>query len=155
MCTLPSANVARTCRTMESPTIRVSRSVSQRGVKRFRVEISKAGGGGGGEVVAPWPGSRLPLLVHPRSVVSRRRSEGHLGRSRPGCTGPVQRNARSKSGGSVSSTLYTCELQLGMFPARLSALSAGPASPLGRGSASPWPPAPAAPNALKGRQIRH
>ncbi len=47
--TLPSANVARTCRTMESPMITASRSVSRRGAKRFRVEISKTGGG---EVVA-------------------------------------------------------------------------------------------------------
>ncbi len=51
VCTLPSANVARTCRTMESPTITASRSVSQRGTKRLRVEISKTGGGGGAEVV--------------------------------------------------------------------------------------------------------
>ncbi len=55
----------------------------------------------------PGPGLRLLLLLHPGSVVSRRRSEGHLGRSRPGCTGPVQRNTRSIGGGSVSSTLYT------------------------------------------------
>ncbi len=36
VCTLPSANVARTCRTMESPTITASRSVSWRGAKRRR-----------------------------------------------------------------------------------------------------------------------
>ncbi len=52
------------------------------------------------------PGSRLPLL-HPGSWVSRRRSEGHLGRSRPRCTGPVQRNTRGRGGGSVSSALHT------------------------------------------------
>ncbi len=52
VCTLPSANVARTCRTMESPTITASRSVSRRGAKQFWVEISKSGGGGEGEVVA-------------------------------------------------------------------------------------------------------
>ncbi len=52
VCTLPSANVARTCRTMESPTITASCSVSRRGAKGFRVEISKKGGGGGGEVIA-------------------------------------------------------------------------------------------------------
>ncbi len=52
VCTLPSANVARTCRTMESPTITATRSVSRRGVKRLRVEISKTRCGGGGEVVA-------------------------------------------------------------------------------------------------------
>ncbi len=52
VCTLPSANVARTCRTMESPTITASRSVSWRGAKWFRVEISKTGSGGGGDDVA-------------------------------------------------------------------------------------------------------
>ncbi len=60
-----------------------------------------------GRFCRPRPGSRLPLLLHPGSVVSRCRSEGHLGRSRPGCTGPVQRNTRSRGGGSVSSALYT------------------------------------------------
>ncbi len=45
----------------------------------------------------PGPGSRLPLL-HPGSGVFRYRSEGHLGRSRPGCTGPVQRNTWSRGG---------------------------------------------------------
>ncbi len=54
----------------------------------------------------PGPGSHLPLL-HPGSWVSRRRSEGHLGRSRHGCTGPVQRNTRSRGGGSVSNALHT------------------------------------------------
>ncbi len=49
MCTLPSANVARTCRTIESPMTTASRSASQRGAKRFRDEMSKTGGG---EVVA-------------------------------------------------------------------------------------------------------
>ncbi len=43
----------------------------------------------------PGPRSRF-LLLHPGSWVSRRRSEGHLGRSCPGCTRPVQRNTRSK-----------------------------------------------------------
>ncbi len=50
--TLPSANVARTCRTMESPMITASRSISWREVKRSRVEISKTGGDGGGDAVA-------------------------------------------------------------------------------------------------------
>ncbi len=45
MCTLPLANVARTCRTIESPMTTASRSVSQRGAKRFRDEMSKTGGG--------------------------------------------------------------------------------------------------------------
>ncbi len=48
----------------------------------------------------PGPGLRL-------SVVSRGRSEGHLGRSCPGCTGPEQRNTQSRDGGSVSSALHT------------------------------------------------
>ncbi len=59
-----------------------------------------------GEKSSMGPGSRL-LLLHPGSWVSRRRSEGHLGRSRPGCTGPVQRNTRSRGGGSVSRMLHT------------------------------------------------
>ncbi len=78
----------------------------------------------------PGPGSRLPLL-HSGSWVSRRQSEGHLGRSRPGCTGPVQRNARSRGGWSCQRAAYlprTCERQPGMFPALLSVSSAGPAS---------------------------
>ncbi len=73
------------------------------------MEISKTGGGGGGGGVGdrrPRSGSLLPLQ-HPGSVVSWRRSEGHLGRSRPGCMGPVQRNTRSRGGGSVSSALHT------------------------------------------------
>ncbi len=45
VCTLPLANVAWTCRTMESPTITASRPISRRGAKRFREEISKTGGG--------------------------------------------------------------------------------------------------------------
>ncbi len=39
--------------------------------------------------------------------------------------------------------------QPGMFPALLSVSSAGPASQAARGSVSPWPPAPAAPNASR------
>ncbi len=45
VCTLPSANIARTCRTIESPMITASRSISQRGAKQLREEISKTGGG--------------------------------------------------------------------------------------------------------------
>ncbi len=51
VCTLPLAKVAWTCWAMESPSITVLRSVSWRRAKRFRVEILKAGGSGGGEVV--------------------------------------------------------------------------------------------------------
>ncbi len=39
--------------------------------------------------------------------------------------------------------------QPGMFPALLSVSSAGPASQAAPGSVSPWPPAPAAPNASR------
>ncbi len=98
LCTLPSANLARTCRTIKSQMITASRSVLQRG--GGDVEDRR------GRSRRPGPGLRLPLL-HPESWVSRRRSEGHLGRSRPRCTGPVQRNTRSRGGGSVSSTLHT------------------------------------------------
>ncbi len=60
-----------------------------------------------------------PGCWHPGSVVSRHRSEGHLGRSRPGCMGPVQRNTRSRGGGSVSSALHTypglVSISLGCF----------------------------------------
>ncbi len=107
MCTLPSANVARTCRTMESPMITASRSVSWRGgeaVSGGDLEDRKRRRG---RRCSPRSGSHLPLLLHPGSVVSRRRSEGHLRRSRPGCTGTVQRNTWSRGGGSVSSALYT------------------------------------------------
>ncbi len=86
VCTLPSANVARTCRTMESPTIIASRSVSWRGAKRFWVEISKTGSGGGGDDVARGL-ARVFRCCHTQ--------------------GPVQRNTRSRGGGSVSSVLYT------------------------------------------------
>ncbi len=108
VCTLPSANVARTCRTIESPMITASRSVSQRGANRLREEISKGRRRGEmrGRSCWPGPGSRLPLL-HPGSWVSRRRIEGHLGRSCSGYTGPVQRNTRSRGGGSVSSMVHT------------------------------------------------
>ncbi len=43
VCTLPSANVARTCRTIESPMTTASRLVSQRGAKRFRDEVVDRG----------------------------------------------------------------------------------------------------------------
>ncbi len=84
----------------------------------FRLaERNKADAGGDLEDRRQWrggghrqrPGSLLPLL-HQGSVVTRRRSEGHLGRSRPGCTGPMQRNTRSRGGGSASSALHTPDL---------------------------------------------
>ncbi len=73
VCTLPSANVARTCRTIESP---MTTAVTGGDLEDRR-----------GRSRRPGPGLRLPLL-HSGSWVSRRRSEGHLGRSSPGCTGP-------------------------------------------------------------------
>ncbi len=47
--------------------------------------------------------------------------------------------------------IFTPDLghQPGMFLILLSALSAGPVSPAARGSASPQPPVPAAPNAAR------
>ncbi|KAK3548236.1 hypothetical protein QTP70_005829 [Hemibagrus guttatus] len=48
----PLATVSWMCRMMESPMITASHSISQRGAKRFRFEISKTGGGGGGEVLS-------------------------------------------------------------------------------------------------------
>ncbi len=45
MCTLPSANVARAYRKIESPMTTASHSISQRGAKRLRDEMSKTGGG--------------------------------------------------------------------------------------------------------------
>ncbi len=50
-------------------------------------------------------GSRLPLLVHSGSLASWHRSKGGQGRSRPGCTGPVQRNTRSRGGGILTTDL--------------------------------------------------
>ncbi len=113
-------------------------SICGRGAKRFRMEILRGRGH------CPGLGSFLPLLVHQGSVVSRCRGEGYLGRLHPGCTGPAQRNTRSRGDGSVGSMLYTylgtCERQSRMFPARLTALSARPASPAAHRSAFPWPP---------------
>ncbi len=103
MRTLPSAIIARTCRTMESPTITVSCSILQRGRKRLRVEISKTTAWIASSAAAP-------------AVVSRDRSEGHLGRSPPGCKGPVQRNTRSRCGWSVRSVLHTNSGLVGISP---------------------------------------
>ncbi len=64
-CTLPSANVARTCRTIESP--RTQRRVPSRGEERsgFRWRSRRPWRG---RDRRPGPGSRLPLL-HPGSGV--------------------------------------------------------------------------------------
>ncbi len=124
--------------TMESPTITAPHPISWRGAKRLREEISKTRGGEGGGGHCPRPGLLLPLL-HPGSVVSRRLSEGHLRRSRPGL-----RCAYSPR---------TCGHQLGMFPALLSAPSAGPVSQAACGSATPRPPT--ASNAARTRPYLH
>ncbi len=104
VCTLPSANVARTCWTMESQTITAS-PLTERNevVAGGDLEEQRRRKGGGRRLR---PVLLLPLL-HPESVVSRRRGEGHLGRSHSGCTGPVQRNARCRGGGSVCGVLQT------------------------------------------------
>ncbi len=112
VCILPSANVAWTCRMMETLMITASRHVpscrEERSGCRWRSRRPEA-------VRSSEPGSLLPLL-HPGSVVSQRWSEGHLGRSRPGCTGPAQRNTRSRGGGSVSSGLHTYPGFVGVSP---------------------------------------
>ncbi len=58
----------------------------------------------GGDLEQRRPGSLLPLL-HPGCVVFWHQSEGHLGRSRPGCTGPVQRNTQSRNKNSDNKAL--------------------------------------------------
>ncbi len=148
MCSLPSANVARTCRTMESPTITASHSVSQRGTKRLRVEISK--NGGGGDIVhgldcffrcciqGLWfPGAGVKDIWEDRV---------------PGARGLCRKTHGVEVVGVLAAgCILTPNLwrQPGMFPALLSAPSAGPASQEACGSVSPWPPAPAAPNAAR------
>ncbi len=151
VCTLPSANVARTCRTMESPTITASRSISQRGAKRLRVEISKIGGGGGGDVVARGLARVFRCcctqgLWCPSAGVKDIWEDRVLG----------ARGLCRETHGVVVGVLAacciltrTCERQPGMFPAQFAAPSAGPAFPAARWSASPRPPAPDAPNAAR------
>ncbi len=137
---------------MESLAITAPRSVSRRGAKRFRVEISKTGGGGGGEDVSrglarvfhccctqgPWfPGAGVKDIWEDRV---------------PGARGLYRETHVVKVVGVLAAHCIfpqTCKHQPGMFPALLSALSAEPASPAARGSASPQPPVPAAPNAAR------
>ncbi len=141
MCTLPSANVARTCRTIESPMTTASRSVSQRGAKRLRYEMSKTGGG---EVVywgqdhvfrcctqgPEFPGTGVKAIWEDRI---------------PGARGLCRETHRVEVVGVLAAR---CILTLDwMFPALLSVSSAGPASQAARGSDSPRPPA--APNAAR------
>ncbi len=139
VCTLPSANVARTCRTIESPMITASRSVSQRGAKRLRVEISKTGGG---EVVdrgldrilrcctqgPGFPGAGVKDIWEDRV---------------PGAQGLCRETHGVEVVGLLAARCIpqTCERQPGMFPALLSVSSAGPASQAACGSVSPRPPA--------------
>ncbi len=102
VCTLPLANVARMCRTIEFPMITASCSVSQRGAKRLQLEILKTGGG---EVVdrgldrvfrccTQGPGFPAPEWRTSGMITSR-------------VHGPVQRNTRSRGGGSVSRAHHT------------------------------------------------
>ncbi len=84
-------NVARTCPHLHSKVdksdIKANNSETMVSVW-LRVEILKTSGG---EVVDPGLDCAFRCCIQgPR--VSQRQSEGHLGRSRPGCTGPVQRN---------------------------------------------------------------
>ncbi len=139
MYTLPSGNVARTCRTIESPMTTASRSVSQRGAKRFWDEMSKTGGG---EVVARgldrvfrcctqglwFPGAGVKAICDDRV---------------PGARGL----SREIHGVEVVGVLAARCILTPDFPALLSVSSAGPVSQAARGSVSPRPPAPAAPNA--------
>ncbi len=146
MCTLLSANVARTCRTIESPMITASHTVSQRGAKRLRVEISKSGGG---EVIDQtldrifrcctqgpgFPGGGVKDIWEDRV---------------PGARGLCRKTHRVEGVRVLAACCIltrTCERQPGMFPALLSICSAGPSSQAARGSVSPRLPAPAAPNA--------
>ncbi len=134
MCTLPSANVARTCRTIESPMTTASRSVSQRGAKLFRDEMSKTGWG---EVVArgldrvfrcctqgPWfPGAGVKAICDDRV---------------PGARGLCRETHGVEVVGVLAARLpRTYERQPEMFPALLSVSSAGPVSQAARGSVSP------------------
>ncbi len=126
--------------------ITASRSILQRGAKRAREEISKTGGGvvvnRGLESVfccctlgPGFPGAGVKDIW-----------EDHI----PGARGLCRETHRVEVAGVLAAYLFrTCERQPGMFPALLSISSAGPASQAARGSVSPWPPAPAAPNAAR------
>ncbi len=140
MRTLSSANVARTCRTMDPPTITASRSVSRRGAKWFRVEISKTGGGGGGEVVT-WGLSCVFCCCCTQS---------------PRCPGAGVKDIWEDR---VLGARGLCRETHGVevvVPALLSAPSAGPASPPGLESASPTASSSSyTPNAARTRPHLH
>ncbi len=145
--TLPLANVARTC---QDDVVSDNQSIA------FHLaERSEAVAGGDLEDRRRWRG--LDLLWATSSAAAPRvswcRSEGHLGRLRPGCTGPVQRNIRSRGGGIVSSVQHTyprlVSINPGCFQRCALLPQAGPASQPARQSASPRPPAPAATNAAR------
>ncbi|KAK3539227.1 hypothetical protein QTP86_031271 [Hemibagrus guttatus] len=103
VCTLPLAAVARTCRTMESPMITVSHSVSRRGAKRFWVGISKTAKDLVKKLLVVDPNKRLSIseaLQHPWlndeemkqmafSLMNPTQSN-KTGRSVPSHTGPSQ-----------------------------------------------------------------
>ncbi len=151
VCNLPSANVVRTCRTMGFPMITASCSVSRRGAKQLRVEISKAEGSGGGEVAArgldpvfcyctqcPWfLGTGMKEIW-----------EDHV----PVAWGLCRETHGVEVVGVLAARcILTPDLwaSAGMFPALLSAPSTGSASPAARRSASPRSPASAARNAAR------
>ncbi len=83
---------------MESPAITAPRHVPSRREKRSSCGWRSRRPEGG----RPSPGPESLLPQGPQGW-----SKGHLGRSLPGCTGPVQRNTRSRGGGRVSNMLYT------------------------------------------------
>ncbi len=93
VCNLPSANVVRTCRMMEFPMITAPRSISRRGSKQLRVEISKTEGSGGGEVAARGLDRVFCYCTH---------CPWFLGTGMKEICEDHQRNTRSRGGGSVS-----------------------------------------------------
>ncbi len=116
----------------------------------MRVEISKTGGSGGGEVIVsgldrffrcctkgPWlPDAGVKDIWEDRV---------------PGARGLCRETHGVEVVGVLAARCIprTCGHQPGMFPALLSTPSAGPASQAACGYASSRPPAPAAPNAAR------
>ncbi len=129
VCTLPSANVARTCRTIESPMTTASRSVSQRGAKRvpgWDVEDR------GGEKSSPgaWIASSAAApRVRGFPAPEWRPSVTIASRVHGAC---AEKQHGSRGGGSVSSVLHTYPGLMSVSPrcsSVLSVSSAGPVSP--------------------------
>ncbi len=137
---------------IESLAITAPRSVSRRGTKRFRVEISKIRGGGGGEVITRGL-ARIFRRCCTQGLWFLGAGVKDIWEDRvPGARGLYRETHVVKVVGVLAAHCIfpqTCKHQPGMIPALLSALSAGPASPAARGSASPQPPVPAALNAAR------